>query len=137
MFGDIFSSQTRKELNDVSYELYKPLAQDLGGDLAGDATQTGGTICLSAEGQILFKYVQETFSDHPDLNDILKSFDVKKDLDSTPELSPIINDTLTLSGIIQRIPKRTTFPYLVSTNSMEFVVPDEYKNTYRGERFRF
>ncbi|KII63235.1 Prostamide/prostaglandin F synthase [Thelohanellus kitauei] len=70
--GDMFSSLSWKDLNDS-------LAENLRGDVAGDLSQNGGTVCLSADGQVLFKYVQEMFSDRPNLQEILNLFDKKTD----------------------------------------------------------
>ncbi|KAF0988439.1 hypothetical protein HZS_5782 [Henneguya salminicola] len=57
-----------------------PQAKDVGGDLSGDGLQAGGTLCFDQNGNIIFKHVQETFSDHPELSDIIKAFEDKADL---------------------------------------------------------
>ncbi|KII60241.1 hypothetical protein RF11_05671 [Thelohanellus kitauei] len=57
--------------------------------------------------------------------------------DSTPELSAIIPNTPSLNANIQRLRKRTAFPYIFPTNAIEFIVQDEYKNTYHEECFLF
>ncbi|KII67321.1 hypothetical protein RF11_10405 [Thelohanellus kitauei] len=55
--------------------------------------------------------------------------------ESKSDLSAIFFDAPSLNATIQRIRKRTTFPYIFHTDALEFIVPNENecKNTVKNE----
>ena len=52
-----------------------------------------------------------------------------------PEVSSLIPEYPSLRRGVQRIRQCSSFPYDIPSNAQELIIPEEYKVTFRNERF--
>lgn len=55
--------------------------------------------------------------------------------DTAPEISALIPEYSSLQRNIQHIRKRSAFPYINPQTTQELLIPEEFKITYRNQRF--